>query len=102
MTIPTFYHPGFEAPIGEKHIMPMRKFALVAEGVRDMPGVTLIEPVAAREADLLRVHTPDYVNAIRTGQVSRPTRAWSSNICKSSDRMSNTPACACPARYSAC
>ena len=32
--IRAYYHPGFVAPIGE-HIMPMRKFALVAEGLRN-------------------------------------------------------------------
>ena len=36
-----FYHPGFAVPIGE-HVMPMRKFALVAEGIKTMRGVTLV------------------------------------------------------------
>jgi acetoin utilization deacetylase AcuC-like enzyme len=66
--IPAYYHPGFAAPIGPTHVMPMRKFALVAEGLRDHLGVELIEPLAVREADLLRVHAPEYVGAIRTGQ----------------------------------
>ncbi len=62
-----FHHPDFAAPIGE-HIMPMRKFALVAAEVAKMPDVTLAEPEPASEADLLRVHTREYVEAIRTGE----------------------------------
>jgi acetoin utilization deacetylase AcuC-like enzyme len=61
-----FHHPGFAAPIGQ-HIMPMRKFALVAEALRE-EGFTVTEPDPVSEADLLRVHTPEYVAAIRTGE----------------------------------
>lgn len=64
--ITTFYHSGFAAPIGD-HIMPMRKFALVAEGLKSKRDVVLTEPAPASEEDLLRVHSPDYVQAIRTG-----------------------------------
>ncbi|MGH8245388.1 MAG: histone deacetylase family protein, partial [Gammaproteobacteria bacterium] len=64
--ITAFYHPGFAAPIGN-HIMPMRKFALVADGLRCFPGVHLEEPAPASEEELRRVHTPEYINAVRTG-----------------------------------
>ena len=62
-----YYHPGFAAPLGE-HIMPMRKFGLVAAEAAKMPGITLAEPQPASEADLLRVHTREYVEAIRSGE----------------------------------
>ena len=62
-----FHHPGFAAPIGE-HIMPMQKFALVAAEVAKMRDVRLAEPQPATEADLLRVHTREYVDAIRKGE----------------------------------
>ena len=62
--ITAFYHPEFAAPIGE-HIMPMQKFALVAEGVKSIPGVLLAESLPATEEDLGRVHTQDYINAVR-------------------------------------
>lgn len=65
--ISAFYHPGFAAPIGE-HIMPMQKFGLVAEAVRQLPQVRLVEPPPASMADLLRVHTREYVEAVRTGE----------------------------------
>lgn len=62
-----FYHPGYAAPIGE-HIMPIRKFALIADRLLALPFVTLLDPRPISEADLLRVHTPSYINAIRNGQ----------------------------------
>ena len=62
-----FHHPGFAAPIGN-HLMPIRKFALVADAVREMPNVQLVEPAPVTESDLLRVHTPEYVTSIRTGE----------------------------------
>lgn len=67
MPIPAYFHPGFEAPLGN-HIMPIQKFALVANRLRGRSEFELREPEPATEEDLLRVHTPEYVNAIRTGQ----------------------------------
>jgi acetoin utilization deacetylase AcuC-like enzyme len=65
--ISTFYHPGYAAPIGQ-HIMPIRKFGLIADALRAEPRVRLIEPEPVTEADVLRVHDRVYVDAIRTGQ----------------------------------
>jgi acetoin utilization deacetylase AcuC-like enzyme len=64
--ITAFYHPGFAAPIGD-HIMPMRKFALVAEGLKSIAGVRLAEPAPVAEGHLRLVHTPEYITAVRTG-----------------------------------
>ena len=64
--ITAFYHPAFAAPIGD-HIMPMRKFALVAEGLKAHADVRLARPEPATESDLRRVHTPEYINAVRAG-----------------------------------
>jgi acetoin utilization deacetylase AcuC-like enzyme len=66
--ITAFYHPGFAAPIGDQHVMPMRKFALVAEEMQAMPGVRLEQPDPLSDRDLLRVHTAEYVRAIQTGE----------------------------------
>jgi len=63
----TYFHPGYAAPIGQ-HIMPIRKFGLVADGLRDAPGIKLTRPTPVTEADLLRVHTPEYLDAIKTGE----------------------------------
>ena len=63
-----FHHPGFAAPLGD-HIMPISKFGLVAERIREvLPDVEIIAPEPASEADLLRVHTREYLSAIRTGE----------------------------------
>jgi acetoin utilization deacetylase AcuC-like enzyme len=61
-----FYHPGFAAPLGE-HIMPIRKFALVAGALEDVQGIELVAPEPVQEKDILRVHDPEYVEAVRTG-----------------------------------
>lgn len=63
-----FHHSGFAAPLGD-HIMPISKFALVAEWIRQvLPDVEILAPEPASEADLLRVHTQEYIKAIRTGE----------------------------------
>jgi acetoin utilization deacetylase AcuC-like enzyme len=67
MTLVAYYHPGYAAPIGE-HVMPINKFALVADGLRADPRVRLAEPQPLSEADLLRVHTRGYVDAVRSGE----------------------------------
>jgi acetoin utilization deacetylase AcuC-like enzyme len=66
--ITAFYHPGFAAPIGERHIMPMRKFGLVADQLRSYPNVRLEEPAPVTDKQLRFVHTPEYIEAIHSGQ----------------------------------
>lgn len=63
------YHSyNYEADIGD-HIMPIRKFRLVREAIEaaGLP-VQLIEPAPVSDEDLLRVHTAEYIEAIRTGE----------------------------------
>jgi acetoin utilization deacetylase AcuC-like enzyme len=63
-----YHHPGFAAPLGD-HIMPISKFALVAEAIRrEMPEVEIVPPDPVGEVDLVRVHTREYVDAVRTGE----------------------------------
>ena len=65
--IAAFYHPGYAAPIG-KHVMPITKFSMVADGLRERAGIRLEEPEPVTEDDLLRVHTRAYVDAVKTGE----------------------------------
>ncbi len=65
--IRAYHHPGFAADIGD-HVMPMRKFQMVADAVRGRAGIEIVEPRPAEEADLVRVHTLKYVAAVRTGE----------------------------------
>lgn len=67
MILTAYYHPGYAAPIGD-HVMPISKFSLVADGLRGDPRVRLEEPAPLSDADLLRVHTREYVDAVRSGE----------------------------------
>ena len=67
MTITAYHHPGFAADIGD-HVMPMRKFQMVADAIRTLPGVRVEAPLPVTDEDLLRVHTADYVAAVRCGE----------------------------------
>jgi acetoin utilization deacetylase AcuC-like enzyme len=67
MKLPLFHHPGFEAPIGD-HVMPIRKFRLVADALSSDPRIEIVAPKPVTDGDLLRVHTLAYVDAIRTGE----------------------------------
>lgn len=51
------------------HVMPIRKFGLVREAIEHsgLPA-DIVEPAPARDEDLLRVHTAEYVRAIGTGE----------------------------------
>jgi acetoin utilization deacetylase AcuC-like enzyme len=67
MSLTLFHDPGFAAPIG-KHIMPIRKFGLVADELRSIAGIELRSPEPVSNEDLLRVHTPEYLGAIESGE----------------------------------
>ena len=66
MTIVAYHHPGFAADIGD-HVMPMRKFQMVADGIRNLPGVRVETPAPVTDGDLQRAHTSAYIDAVRTG-----------------------------------
>ncbi len=68
MSIATYYHPGYAAPIGDSHVMPITKFSLVADGLRGRAGVRIEAPAPLDEAELLRVHTRAYLDAVRDGE----------------------------------
>src|SRR5262249_16007434 len=42
-------------------------FGLVADGLNARDDVVLAEPAPATQEDLRRVHTPEYIEAVRTG-----------------------------------
>ncbi len=64
--IAAYHHSGFAAPIGD-HVMPMRKFQLVADGLAAWPGVRVDAPAPVEVAALRRVHTDAYIEAVRGG-----------------------------------
>jgi acetoin utilization deacetylase AcuC-like enzyme len=68
-----FYTPRYYAEIGEGHVFPIRKFELVrerllAEGT--LEPAEIIEPSPAPLADVLLVHTEDYVSRLCKGQLT--------------------------------
>ena len=78
------WSPRYFADLGE-HIMPIRKFALVAEAIRKegLP-VEIIEPERASDEALLRVHTAEYLAAMATGEpkalASSQKFPWSADL----------------------
>jgi acetoin utilization deacetylase AcuC-like enzyme len=68
-----FYTPRYYADIGEGHVFPIRKFELVrdrllAEGT--LAPAEIVEPREASIADVLLVHTEDYVTRLRAGALT--------------------------------
>lgn len=62
------HSPRYFAELGE-HVMPIRKFGLVREAIeRTGLAVRFEEPQPADDEALLRVHTPEYVRAVATGE----------------------------------
>ena len=87
-----FYTPRYYADIGEGHVFPIRKFELVrdrlvAEGTLAPPEI--IEPHPAPVADVLLVHTEDYVTRLRAGaltprELRRLGLPWSKSLVRRS------------------
>src|SRR4029453_16451369 len=87
-----FYTPRYYADIGETHIFPIRKFELVrnkliAEGT--LQRSELEEPAPADVADVLLVHTEDYLTRLRNGaltgkEIRRLGLPWSESLVRRS------------------
>jgi acetoin utilization deacetylase AcuC-like enzyme len=65
--ITAYHHPGFAAPIGD-HVMPMRKFQGVADGLAGRPGVRVEAPPPVTPEQLRLVHDAAYLEAVRSGE----------------------------------
>jgi acetoin utilization deacetylase AcuC-like enzyme len=66
------FDPHFTVALGP-HVFPAQKYRLVKEQLlasRLASEDDLVVPVPATDADILRVHTPQYVNKIKTGGLS--------------------------------
>ena len=68
-----FSSPGYFAVLPPGHPFPMRKFPDSAEAIRRQGVADVIDPGTIADADLLRVHTPAYVESIRTGHYNELT-----------------------------
>jgi len=68
-----FYTPRYYADIGEGHVFPIRKFEFVRDRLLDEDTLELsdlVEPQPAPIADVLLVHTEDYVMRLRAGALT--------------------------------
>jgi len=91
-----FYCHHFALPLPDGHSFPMSKYRLLYERVAENAaawGIELIEPPAASDDDLLRVHCPDYVRRLSEGTVTvnemrRIGFPWSTMMVERSRRSS--------------
>lgn len=69
-----FYTDEFVLPLPDGHRFPMAKYRRLRERVEAAawPGVELLVPPAATDEQLLRAHTPDYLERATTGALTRP------------------------------
>ena len=65
-----FYSDQFVLPLPQGHRFPMAKYAMLRDAlVAHLPDIQLLQEPRASDAELLRVHTPDYVRGIADGTV---------------------------------
>lgn len=69
-----YSHDRYFADLPRGHVFPMRKFPTSAQAIRDRGIARVIDPGFIEDRDLLRAHTPEYVESIRTGDYNEPTR----------------------------
>jgi acetoin utilization deacetylase AcuC-like enzyme len=67
------YHEGYDLNLGA-HVFPSQKFRLIAEKLLEDGIATkdsFLRPTPASDEDILRVHTADWVQRLKTGTLSR-------------------------------
>ena len=87
-----FYSPNYYADIGDGHVFPIRKFELVRDRLLQegtLRPEDLVEPEPASTADVLQVHTEDYVTRLRAGtlneqEIRRLGLPWSESLVRRS------------------
>jgi len=89
--VKAFYCDHFVLPLPDGHRFPMRKYALLREQVAGDPRVELAVPDGASDAELLRVHTPGYLDAVKGGTLPREAQRrigfpWSPELVERSRR----------------
>jgi len=66
-----FYSDQFVLPLPEGHRFPMSKYARLRERLTGDTALELLVPAAATDAELLRVHTPAWVEQVAAGTLPR-------------------------------
>ena len=66
-----FFSDHFVLPLPEGHRFPMAKYSMLRERVaQTLKGVQMLEAPVATEGELALAHSPDYVQAVKTGGLS--------------------------------
>jgi len=66
------YHPGYDLNLGE-HVFPARKYRLIHDHLLDegfAEPMDFVEPQAASDEDILRVHEPGWVQRLKIGALT--------------------------------
>jgi acetoin utilization deacetylase AcuC-like enzyme len=99
-----FFHcDRFNFFLPPDHRFPIRKYARLRERVeREVPGAVLIESAPAADADLLRVHTPDYLQKLKDCTLTEKEQRrlgfpWSPQLLERSRRSVGGTMAACRA-----
>ena len=67
-----FYSDTFELPLPETHRFPMAKYGLLRQRITESDlDVELLIPPAATDEQLLLVHTPEYVEKVKSGNLTK-------------------------------
>lgn len=72
LPIKIVYHPGYDLNLGA-HVFPSQKFRMIQElllSEKIAAPEDFLQPSAASDEDLLRVHTPDWVTKLKTGTLT--------------------------------
>lgn len=91
-----FYCHHFVLPLPEGHSFPMDKYRLLFERVQanaEVWNIELVEPAAASDEDLSRVHCPEYIGRMSAGkageqEMRRIGFPWSAQMVERSRRSS--------------
>jgi acetoin utilization deacetylase AcuC-like enzyme len=93
--VDVYYCDRFELKLPPGHSFPMAKYRLLRERVTtaEFPGLNLITPERASDADVLAVHCPDYVDRVMHGGLSEAEQRkigfpWSPEVAERSRRVS--------------
>src|SRR4051794_9513201 len=86
-----FSSPGYFAPLPPGHVFPMSKFPESARRVEEQGIGRVIAPGGIDDRDLLRGHTPEYVESIRAVRYNetralKPALPWSPELSGRSHR----------------
>jgi acetoin utilization deacetylase AcuC-like enzyme len=100
-----FYTDTFTFPLPENHRFPQRKYSLLRERVEERELVSAEDlqiPDPASDEELLRVHTLDYLNRVKTGlltekELRRIGLPWSPELVQRSYRSVGGTIAACQA-----